>query len=232
MSTAVVVPPPNSSSVLSGVPKLTARARALLTAMNLHFAGVAALAILVLYLIIHLVVVWRSLGALDANAMDAQRVRLRAAELAAQPLRGLDAKLADSNAEANTFYAKRLPYASSQVAAELGVLTGHAGVRLTRGQYAYNGMLSGENALNEERIDASVSGDYRPVVQFINAAERDRLFFLILGINLTGQQTGVVNLRIRMTTYLRVPNPDEAAAELPTAAAHGESSAAAAGGAR
>jgi hypothetical protein len=55
-------------------------------------------------------------------------------------------------------------------------------------------------------------------VQFINAVERDKLFFVINGINLTGQQTGQVNLRIRLTTYLRPPNPDELSAEVPTGA--------------
>jgi type IV pilus assembly protein PilO len=61
-------------------------------------------------------------------------------------------------------------------------------------------------------IDASVSGDYRPIVEFINAVERDKLFFVINGINLTGQQTGQVNLRIRLTTYLRPANTDELSA--------------------
>jgi hypothetical protein len=66
-------------------------------------------------------------------------------------------------------------------------------------------------------MDASVSGDYRPVVQFINATERDKVFFVINGINLTGQQTGQVNLRLRLTTYLRAPRAGEMGEEvLPT----------------
>jgi Tfp pilus assembly protein PilO len=182
--------------------------------MNLHFAGVAALLIFVLYLAVHLFFIWQKLGTLDANALDSQRVTLHAAQIAAMPLRGLDTKLVDSKAEADKFYAKRLPYAYSQVAAELGALTNKQGVRLARVQYAQNGMLSGDDALTEVRMDASISGDYRPVVQFINAVERDRMFFLITNINLTGQQTGVVNLRIRLTTYLRAPNNDESKAEL------------------
>jgi len=60
-----------------------------------------------------------------------------------------------------------------------------------------------------------VSGDYRPIVEFINAVERDKLFFVINGINLTGQQTGQVNLRIRLTTYLRSANADELSSEVP-----------------
>ena len=88
----------------------------------------------------------------------------------------------------------------------------------THAQYAYSPALSGKDALTQVSIDASVSGDYRPIVLFINAVERDKVFFVINGINLTGQQTGQVNLRIRLTTYLRPPNPDELSAEMPATA--------------
>ena len=60
-------------------------------------------------------------------------------------------------------------------------------------------------------MDASLTGEYRALVQFINALERDRSFFVIDGISLSGQQSGTVNLRLRLTTYLRGPIPDEAA---------------------
>jgi type IV pilus assembly protein PilO len=209
MSTTVIVPPPNSSSLQRRVPRLTARARALLTAMNLHFAGVAALVVLDLYLLAHLLFVWQGLGSHDTAAIDQAKVQVRVAQLAARPLRGLDKKLVKSTADADRFYQQRLPYASSEVAAELGVLTHREDVHWTRAQYAYNPVLSGTDALTEMHVDASISGDYRPIVEFINAAERDKMFFLINGINLTGQQTGQVNLRIRMTTYLRAPDAQE-----------------------
>jgi type IV pilus assembly protein PilO len=218
MSSAIVVPPPNSSSItdrVRRVPRLTARARALLTTMNLHFAGVAALIVVVLYLLVHLAFVWQGLNAANASAIDRQKVELRAAELAAKPLRGLDQKLVVSTADADAFYQKRLPYATSQVAAETGELAHRAGVHWTRAQYSYLPVLSGSSALTEVHMDASVSGDYRPIVQFINSIERDKLFFVINGINLTGQQTGQVNLRIRVTTYLRAPNSGEMNAGLP-----------------
>lgn len=213
MSTAVVVPPPNSSSLLRHVPRLTARARSLLTVVNLHYAGVAVLSVVVLYLVAHLIFVTQELSSNNAEAFAQQRTQLTAAQVAAKPLRGLDAKLTDSTAEANRFYEKRLPYAYSQVAAELGSLTKREGVRLSRVQYSQNPILagSGDAALTEVNMDASISGDYRPIVQFINAAERDKMFFVVRGINFTGQQTGLVNLRLRMTTYLRMPQAGELA---------------------
>ena len=70
MSTTAVVPPPNSSLPERRVPRLTARARALMTAMNLHFAGVAVLLLLDLYLIVHLIFVWQGLSANSADAID------------------------------------------------------------------------------------------------------------------------------------------------------------------
>jgi type IV pilus assembly protein PilO len=220
MSSTAVVPSSKDSSLLRHVPELTARARALLTAMNLHYAGVALLAVLDLYLILHLIFVGQALKAHNADALDQQNVVLKSAEVAAKPLRGLDTKLVDSTKAADAFYAKRLPYANSQVLSELGVLTKREGVRWTRAQYPQVAVLSGADALIEMHIDASVSGDYRPIMQFINAIERDKMFFVINSINLSGQQTGQVNLRLRLTTYLRQPSVEEMTAELPGADAN------------
>jgi hypothetical protein len=68
-------------------------------------------------------------------------------------------------------------------------------------------------------MDATLSGDYTPLVQLIHSLERDKMFFVINALTLTGQQTGNVNLRVRLTTYLR---PDEldgnAGAVVPVAA--------------
>jgi type IV pilus assembly protein PilO len=218
MSTSAVIPPPNSSSLLRRVPKLTAQARALLTTINLHFAGIAALAVVNLYLAVHLFLMIQSLGNMDDTAMQQERNQVRAAQIAAKPLRGLDVKLVNSTKDADSFYSDRLAYADSQLLTELGVLTKKAGVHLSRVQYPQNPVLSGSYGLTEVHMDASVSGDYRPVVEFINSIERDKMFFVINGINLTGQQSGQVNLRIRITTYLRQPNIDEMNREAKAAA--------------
>lgn len=217
MSTAVVVPPPNSSSVMRRVPRLTAHARQLLTAVNLHFAGVAALVVLDLFLLAHLLFAWQAISASDADALAQQRTLFTAAQIAGRPLQGIDGKLLTSTQQADAFYQQRLPYAYSQVLTELGTLTSHTGVRYTRGQYAQQPVLAGPYELTEVRIDASISGEYRSVVGFINALERDRLFFTISSLTLTGQQTGQVNLRLRLTTFLRAPGPNEIAGEAPSA---------------
>ena len=218
MSTAVAIPPPNSTSMLRRVPRLTARARQLLTAVNLHFAGVAALIVLDLFLLAHLAFAWQAVSATDGDAIAQQRTMLTAAQIAGRPLQGIDQKLTDSTAQADDFYAHRLPYAYSQVLSELGAVTNRAGVRLSRVQYSQLPVLSGSSALTEVRMDASISGDYRAVVGFINGIERDRLFFVIGNITLTGQQTGQVNLRLRLTTFLRAPGPGETVPDAPVSA--------------
>ncbi len=211
MSTAVVIPPPNSSSVLRRLPRLTARARELLTAVNLHFAAVAALIILDLFLLAHLFLAWQAVTTSDGEAIAQQRTMLTAARIAGRPLEGIDEKLQNSTGQADVFYEQRLPYAFSQLLTELGALTAREGVKLSTVRYAYTPVLSGPYELTEVRMDASISGEYRSVVRAVNALERDRLFFVISSITLTGQQTGQVNLRLRLTSYLRAPGPNEAA---------------------
>jgi Tfp pilus assembly protein PilO len=231
MSTAIAPPPATdkNNSMLRRVPQLTERAKELVTELNLHFAGVAVLLILVLYLLAHTIYVWQAMNAHDQAAIDQAHAQMVAAEIAAKPLRGLDRKLEASTTDADRFYKGRLPYAYSEVLAELGSVTKREGVRLTRVQYVQNGVLQGDDALTELRMDASVSGDYRSIVHFINAIERDKVFFVIYGINLTGQQTGQVNLRLRLTTYLRGSVPDELTPEVQPADAAGAASAKAGG---
>lgn len=209
MSSVALIPPPNSSSLLRRLPRLTAQARQLLTAVNLHLAGVAALTVLDLYLMLHLLFAWQALTASGPEAMAQQRALLRSAQIAGRPLEGIDTKLTMSTVQADAFYANRLPYAYSQVLSELGVLTKRENVRLGRVQYTYQPQLAGDYGLTEVRMDASVSGDYRPVIAMINSLERDKMFFAITGISLTGQQTGQVNLRLRLVTYLRAAAPGE-----------------------
>jgi hypothetical protein len=186
------------------------RVRGWWTPLNLHFAGVGLLVLVNLYLLVHMGLAWEAKHSRNADAMAEQQVRLKAAEIAAKPLEGLDAKLAAATGESDTFYANRLPGSVSQVAAERGELAKKLGVKETRVQYVYAPILAGSKGeLTEVKMDASLTGDYRALVQFINALERDKTFFVINGISLSGQQSGTVNLRLRLTTYLRGPVPED-----------------------
>jgi type IV pilus assembly protein PilO len=201
------------------------RTRQLATLLNLHIAGVVLLGLVNLYLLVHMAFAWSAANSQNAAAIADQTVAMKTAEIARQPLEGLDEKLAQASKDADKFYKQRLPFANSVVAGELGALTKKQGVKLTRVQYAYSPVMAGTaGELTEARMDASLSGDYRPLVVFINSLERDKMFFLINGVTLTGQQSGTVGLRMRMTTYLRSPVGTESS-EKSVATADGSASA-------
>ncbi len=197
-------------AVTVNVQKITARSRALLTALNLHWAGVALLSLICLYLLVSMAFAYQSAKSQDAEALAAQRVALKTAQIQEQPLEGLDTKLKSATDQADEFYLERLPVSYSEFLTELGALAAKQGVRLTRVQYAPS-TVTGESAgqLTQVQMDAGLTGQYRPLVQFMNGLERDKTFFVIGGVTLTGQQTGLVNLRIRVATYLRNPLSDE-----------------------
>ena len=183
----------------------------LLTILNLHYAVVVVLALVNAYLLVHIGFAWQAAHSQDASAIAQQTVVMKTAEIQAKPLEGLDEKLKLATVDADKFYDRRLPFAYSEVAGELGALAKKQGVKMTRVQYAEAPVLAGgAGALTEVRMDASLSGDYRPLVQFVNSLERDKMFFLIGGVALTGQQSGTVGLRLRLTTYLRAPIGPEA----------------------
>ena len=188
------------------------KARRLGTLRNLHIAGVVVLGLVNLYLLAHMAFAWRAANSDNAAAIADQTIVMETAKIARQPLEGLDEKLAQATKDSDKFYKQRLPFADSEVAGELGALAKKQGVKLIRVQYAHSPVLPGKaGELTEARMDASLSGDYRPLVLFVNALERDKMFFLITGVTLTGQQSGTVGLRVRVTTYLRSPVGTEGA---------------------
>lgn len=197
-------------------PSLPEQVRGLLSPLNLHWAGVGLLGLANVYLLAQMIFLWHASGNYSADAMAQQRAAKQRAEIAAEPLRGLDAKLTRATAEADRFYADRLPNSDSEVTGELGTLTKKAGVRLAGANYIHATVLQGSaGELVELNIDARLSGDYRPLVLLLNSLERDKMFFVIKGVTLTGQQSGTVNLRLRLTTYLRGGVPQDETLPVP-----------------
>ena len=196
-----------------------------LSQLNLHWAGVGLLLLVNLYILAQMGLLWHAASQHSADAMAEQRVQLQAAEIEAKPLRGLDAKLATATGESDRFYRERLPVSDSEMLTELGALLKKTGVRLVRVSYQHDQVLPGtEGELTAVRMDATLGGDYRPLVLMLNSLERDRMFFVINALTLTGQQSGNVNLRLRLTTYLRpvgVLGLDETAAKAPVAQSGG-----------
>ena len=191
--------------------KIAEQGRKMLTILNLHFAGVALLGLVNLYLVIHILLAYQTAHSQNDDAVAQQKVLLTTAKLGAMPLEGLDAKLADATGQADAFYKKRLPSAYSQMLAEMGALATKEHVKLSRVQYGQTPVLEGSaGELTQVSMDANLSGNYRPLALLINGLERDKMFFLIRTITLSGQQSGTVNLRMGLTAYLRPRGPGEA----------------------
>lgn len=205
MSTSAITPPVAPETRRN----LRDQAVGWLSPLNAHLLGAGLLLLIAVYLLVHCLLLWSRTGSSADAAVATAHTQQTAAELAARPLRGVDAKLDAARAGADMFYKQRLPYAYSDVAAELGALAKQHNVRLTRVQYVH---APPANDLTEVRMDAQLTGEYRSLAEFINGLERDRSFFLITNLGLSGQQSGIVNLRMRITTYLREPMPVAATA--------------------
>ncbi|MGO8720642.1 MAG: hypothetical protein ACLQMO_15725 [Acidobacteriaceae bacterium] len=180
-----------------------------ITAQHWHYGVLVLLLLLNLTLAVRLVFAWDRAKQGDAARIEERQSEYRAMQLKTRPLRGLDKKIRQAKLDQQGFYEKRFPASDSEVLKELGALAVRNNVLLARGQYAHGKPNQG---LVELRMEASLNGDYAPIVRFINGLERDKVFFLIDGIALNGEQNGVVSLRMRLTTFLRADTAQAGAA--------------------
>jgi hypothetical protein len=185
-----------------------------------HYAGFAVLLVATGFLAVRFGLDWSATNSRSSDALATKQVELKALDLETAPLRGLDQRVADSRAQMLGFYAKRIPPSYSAIAARIGELAVKAPVRLTRVQYSQG---EAGTDLTMISLDASLSGQYPEIMRFINGVERDQNFFVIRTLGLTGQQGGLVNLRLRVTTWLRPA--DAEASGLPLTQADDDASA-------
>jgi type IV pilus assembly protein PilO len=195
--------------------------RKLLTVLNLHFAVVALLVILNLGLAVRFFLAWGTLRSSGTDQLQQRQAAYRALQLEMSPLHGLPQKVALSRTDANKFYDARFPSAYSTISSAINDLASKNSVRLTNLAYSPSPAIGG---LAEVRMDASLSGEYAPLMHFINGLERSKTFFLISNLTLTGSQGGMVNLRLRLITYLHGAGLNQAApaAQSDEAATQGE----------
>jgi hypothetical protein len=184
-----------------------------------HYAGFAVLLVLVIGLAVRLGLDWAATDSHSTDALAGKQVELKALNLETAPLRGIEKRVEESRAQIHAFYEKRIPPNYSSIATRIGELQVNSGVRLSRVQYT-QGPPGAD--LTEISMDAGVSGAYPEIMRFVNSLERDQTFFLIRAMALTGQQGGLVNLRLRLSTWLRPA--DAAASGLPSTPVPGETS--------
>jgi Tfp pilus assembly protein PilO len=174
--------------------------------LNLHIAGVALLAIVNVVLLVQLGVALRDLGSSREDQLQQAQLQLAQLRVQTARLNGLPEKVEQSRKDADKFYAQRIPANYSSILAELGTLAQQNNIRLTRAGYTQTPAIEG---LAELRIDANLAGEYSGVMHFINGIERDKTFFVIKAVTLTGQQGGLVNLRLRLNTYLHAADASQ-----------------------
>jgi type IV pilus assembly protein PilO len=118
-----------------------------------------------------------------------------------EPLRGLDKKIPVARKEIDDFYTQRLPSQDSAISEDIGKLAAQNGVKI--GSIKYTFKDPEPVGVRQVEVEADLAGDYLQLVRFINALERNQLFFLVDSVALGGEQAGVVRLQLRVETYLK-----------------------------
>lgn len=126
-------------------------------------------------------------------------MRLKTKEV--QPLRGLPEKIVEARGQIDRFYKDRLPGQESSVLETMGKVANENGVKI--GGVKYKLADDEQVGLRALYIEADFTGGYLQLVRFVNAMERDKLFFLIDSVELGGEQNGIVKLQLKLETYLR-----------------------------
>jgi type IV pilus assembly protein PilO len=182
-------------------PQKTATTREQLSSpLTWHYVGVAVLAVVVLGLAIRLGLDWAATSSSSSNALLNRQIELKTLEVQTAPLRGIDQRVVDSRKQIQEFYAQRIPANYSSIAVQIGDLAVKSGVHISGLQYT-QGVTTGD--LTEISLDARIGGEYQQIMHFVNGLERSKTFFVIRAMAFTGQQGGLVNLRLRVTTWLR-----------------------------
>jgi len=118
-----------------------------------------------------------------------------------EPLTNLPDKVRTANKQIADFYKVRFPAQDSQIATQFGKLAAANGVTIEQAKYKVLDADTGR--LHPVEMEADLSGNYVSLAKFINALERDEMFFLISSIQLGGEQKGPIKLQMKLETYLK-----------------------------
>jgi type IV pilus assembly protein PilO len=135
-----------------------------------------------------------------------QEINQLQAELTAKtkqvaPLKDLPQKVHLASQQIADFYRRRIPEQNSQIAAELGKLTAGSGVTIEA--VKYKPAENREGKLQPVEMEADLQGNYTSLARFINALERDEMFFIIDSVTLGGEPQGAVKLEVKLEAYLK-----------------------------
>lgn len=170
-------------------------------------SAIAILAAIDVAALVYLALPLRAGAAQPAQVQQQAEEEYRQLSRTTVPLRGIDQKLTRAQKDDALFIERRLPSRYSDVVAELGKLAAANRIRITTVSYSPSPGTLPE--IEDLEMRAGLAGPYVNVVKFMNALERDKMFFIIEGVGLTGQtaqlgqHTGEVRLDMKLGTYLR-----------------------------
>jgi type IV pilus assembly protein PilO len=119
-----------------------------------------------------------------------------------EPLKDLPQRVQLANRQINDFYKRRIPSEQSAIVEELGKLQSATGVTIEEVKYKPAEKQQGN--LQPEEMEADVKGNYSELARFINAVERDDMFFIIDSVRLDGEPQGPVKLQVKLEAFLRM----------------------------
>ena len=129
------------------------------------------------------------------------RAQLTTKNRQVEPLRGLDKKIPLAAQQIDDFYRDRFSAHDSDVAEALGNLAKETGVKLETAKYQWGDPEP--VGLRRVEIQASIQGDYQPLMKFLNGLERSKIFFIVNSIGLA-TQNGPIQLEMKLETYQKV----------------------------
>lgn len=118
------------------------------------------------------------------------------------PLKDLPQKVEVAKGQITDFYRNRFPSQNSQIYGELGKVAAANGVKIE--QLRNKPADTSSNGLQPLEMEADLSGSYTSLARFINAIERDEMFFVINSVTLNGEPQGAVKLGVKLEAYLKV----------------------------
>jgi Tfp pilus assembly protein PilO len=154
-----------------------------------------------------LVVNWRTASA-DPKEQAAELVRLKETQKLltddVQKGREIAKRLPGLENECDAFYQKDLLPSSSgyaSVIADIGELAKTAGVE-TSG-LGFHPTEIKDRGLTQVQLTGAVQGDYASLIRLIDEIERSPHFYLLEGLSLTSENSGVIKLQVNLRTYFR-----------------------------
>jgi len=145
-------------------------------------------------------------GSTDSRRQELNRLwsELRTKTQQVEPLTNLPDKVQAANRQITDFYKKRFPTQDSQIATEFGKLAAANAVTIEQATYQVKVKDEETGRLDPVEMEAELEGNYVSLAKFINALERDDMFFLISSITLAGEPKGPIKLQMKLETYLKV----------------------------